>query len=345
MNTLNKQSETLIEKRVIRFDEFIPCTTAFIDARTPGSEKKENFCLIGSGVTENPGQIVHIDIPHGFDIGAARQPHGCKNSHHSHDTEEVFIIFSGDWKFTWGQEGEDGEVILSAGDTISIPTQVFRGFENVGADNGFMFSVLGLDNSGTAGQVVWAPYVFQQAKSHGLVLLEDGRLIDTVAGETVPDDTKEYTPISSEEAATQFHQLTLQDMANCIARKEDIRALSTGGLSQIPNATERAIIGCENPSENIGAGKIAWKHGFQVRHLTIEPNAQIPTHIRQEEEVVIVQHGKLTVESANQSVDLTAGDVFTASVNTPRCYQNNSRQPLQAFVVRRGNHPAAAQIL
>lgn len=345
MNTANNPSETKIEQRIIRFNDFIPCTTAFIDARTPGSDKKENFCLIGGGVAENPGQVTHIKIPHGFDIGAARQPHGCKNSHHSHDTEEVFMVFSGDWKFTWGQQGEDGEAVLSAGDTISIPTKVFRGFENVGADDGFMFSVLGLDESGSAGHVTWAPYVFHQAKSHGLVLMEDGRLIDTVAGEQVPDNANEYTPISSEEAATQFHKLTLEGMLNCVTLKDETPYLSAGGLSQLPNVTERAIIGCENPSENIGQGKMEWKHGFHVRHLTIEPNSRIPAHIRQEEEVIIVQQGELTVEAVNQSADLGPGDVFTAPINESRSYQNNTSQHLQAFVVRGGDHPKPAQML
>ena len=282
MDTVNQAYSFSIDQRVIRFNEFVPCKTAFIDARTPGSDKKDNFCLIGSGVAENPGQFTHIKIPHGFDVGGARQPRGCKNSHHSHDTEEVFIIFSGDWKFTWGQKGEDGEVKLSAGDVISIPTKVFRGFENIGADDGFMFSILGLDKNGTAGKVIWAPYVFQQAKSHGLVLLEDGRLIDTIAGEEVPDDSKEYTPISVEEASKEFLKLTLEDMDNCILRNEDLFSLPTGGVSHSNNVVERAVIGCENLSENMKQGKIAWEHGFHVRHLTIQPKASIPKHIRME---------------------------------------------------------------
>ena len=33
-----------IESRIIRYGELIPCKTAFIDAHTPGSDKKENFC-------------------------------------------------------------------------------------------------------------------------------------------------------------------------------------------------------------------------------------------------------------------------------------------------------------
>lgn len=345
MTRRNDLAENLLDQRVIRFTDFVPCTTAFIDARTPGSNQKENFCLIGSGVAENPGQVVHINIPHGFDIGAARQPHGCKNSHHSHDTEEVFIVFKGDWKFTWGQEGEDGEIVLSAGATISIPTQMFRGFENVGADDGFMYAVLGLDKSGSAGQVIWAPYVFHQAKSYGLVLLKDGRLIDTVAGETVPHDAHEYTPISRECAERDFRRFSVDQMAACVANKDQHETLKSGGLSIVDGVIERAVIGCANPAENMGSGKMDWCHGFQVRHLSICPGVQIPLHVRDEEEVLIIQQGVLRIDVHGHTSNLLPGDVFTAPVDQPRRYTNASELPLDAFVVRRGNHPAAAKFL
>ena len=171
--------------RLVRYGELVPCRTAFIDTRTPGSESKENFTIIGPGVAENPDQHVHIREPHGFNIGAARQPPGCVNSQHSHETAEVFWIHSGRWRFMTGEHGEDGEVVLERGDTISIPIHVFRGFENVGGGEGFMFAALGGDDPG---RVTWAPYVFDDARRYGLVLLESGRLIDTAAGEAVPDD-------------------------------------------------------------------------------------------------------------------------------------------------------------
>ena len=60
-----------MERRLVRFNELRPCTTAFIDTRTPGNQK-ENFTIIGPGVAENPDQYVHIDIPHGFNIGGVR---------------------------------------------------------------------------------------------------------------------------------------------------------------------------------------------------------------------------------------------------------------------------------
>ena len=180
--TANTTSELLAE-RLVRYDELRPCTTAFIDTRTPGSAEKENFTIIGPGVAESPDQHVHIEIPHGFNIGGARQPPNCVNSQHSHETAEVFIVHSGTWAFLLGPNKEDGEVVLGPGDTISIPIQVFRGFENIGEDVGFLFAVLGGDDPG---HVTWAPYVFDNAKEYGLILLEDGSLVDTTRARRFP---------------------------------------------------------------------------------------------------------------------------------------------------------------
>ena len=37
---------------IVRYGELVPCKTAFIDAHTPGSDKKENFTIIGGGVSK-----------------------------------------------------------------------------------------------------------------------------------------------------------------------------------------------------------------------------------------------------------------------------------------------------
>ena len=63
-----------MEARVVRYADLRPCYNAFIDTRTPGSQAKENFTVIGPGVSETPDQYVHIAEPHGFNIGGARQP-------------------------------------------------------------------------------------------------------------------------------------------------------------------------------------------------------------------------------------------------------------------------------
>ena len=333
-----------IQNCIIRFDEMTPCKTAFIDARTPGSDKKENFCLIGQGVAENPDQIVHIDRPHGFNIGAARQPRGCKNSHHSHNTEEVFMVHKGSWEFTWGEDGSDGSAVLHAGDTISVPIHFFRGFENVGEDDGIMFSILGLDDSGTAGHVLWAPQVFRDAQDYGLVLLEDGRLIDTAAGVEIPQDGKQIKPTTAEQAAS-MKTLSAADMAKCVATKDDLASLPTGGLSTLDGIREIAVIGTANSEESIAAGKMDWPHNFQMRRIQIEPGASIPIHVRAEEEVVIVQEGRLKVSTPELEFSLDKGDLFTAPVNMKRSYTNTSKQMTDIIVIRRGNSPQAAKFI
>ncbi|MFT6033015.1 MAG: mannose-6-phosphate isomerase-like protein (cupin superfamily) [Arenicella sp.] len=340
----NTQKLTLeqLEHRIVRLNEMVACKTAFIDARTPGSDEKENFCLIGEGVTENPDQIIHIDIPHGFNIGAARQPQGCKNSHHSHDTEEVFMIHSGTWQFTWGENGEDGSIIIGEGDTISLPANMFRGFENVGQDNALMFSILGLNSNGTAGQVVWAPYVFEQAEDYGLVLLEDGRLIDTAAGAIVPVDGI-VMAATTEADVKALDRLTAEDMTKCIASQTELESLNQGGHSGIDGVAEIAVIGVENENEGMAAGKMGWPHGFQLRRMHLEPGAVIDRHLRFEEEVVIVQQGSLDIICDDQSLTLSKGDLFSIPVASIRRFQNSSLKPVHLWVVRRGDKPISAQ--
>src|SRR6056297_1013106 len=104
-----------VKPQIVRYGELQPCKTAFIDAHTPGSDQKENFTIIGGGVSESPDQHVHISIEHGFNIGAAGQPPNCRNSLHDHRTAEAFFVLSGRWRFFWGEKGDAGEVIMQEG--------------------------------------------------------------------------------------------------------------------------------------------------------------------------------------------------------------------------------------
>jgi len=174
-----------MEQRIVRYGNLIPCKTAFIDAHTPGSDQKENFTIVGGGVSESADQHVHIRDTPGFNIGAAGQPPKCRNSLHSHTTAEVFFVLKGRWRFFWGRWGDAGEVTLEEGDIINIPTGIFRGFENIGTDYGMIMAILGGDDAG--GGVTWAPQVIEDAADHGLVLGENGKLYDTKQGATLPD--------------------------------------------------------------------------------------------------------------------------------------------------------------
>ena len=137
-----------MDLNIVRYGELVPCKTAFIDAHTPGSDRKENFTIIGGGVSESPDQHVHIRDTPGFNIGAAGQPPYCRNSLHMHSTAEVFFVLKGKWRFFWGRWGDAGEVTLEEGDIFNIPTGIFRGFENIGTDYGMIMAFLGGDDAG-----------------------------------------------------------------------------------------------------------------------------------------------------------------------------------------------------
>ncbi len=333
-------SANRLSERLVRYAELRPCTTAFIDTRTPGSKEKENFTIIGPGVAESPDQYVHIDIPHGFNIGAARQPPGCVNSQHSHETAEVFVVHKGRWAFYLGADREDGAVELEAGDTISIPIHVFRGFENIGKDVGFMFAVLGGDDPG---HVTWAPYVFEQANQYGLILLEDGSLVDTTRGEQIPTGKRRIRATTATDVA-KLRKMSAEELQDCVVRASELTqeaacTLAPAGIREYP------IIGAESPAEGMAAGRMSWPHGFQVRHVAVDPQIETYQHSRGEEEVVMMHRGLLTLEFPDGEIDLTAGDVLTVPIGMPRKFCNKSSETAEAYVVRGGDHPRPADII
>lgn len=326
-----------LRERLVRYDELRPCTNAFIDTRTPGSDKKENFTIIGPGVAENPEQHVHIRIPHGFNIGGARQPPGCTNSQHSHKTAEVFVIQHGGFRFKTGVDGTSGSVDLAPGDVISIPINAFRGFDTIGSEQSFMFSVLGGDDPG---RVLWAPYVFEQAQSYGLQLLQSGRLIDTRRGDAPPHDDPPMRPTSAEDIA----QLTVLDSAGiaaCTVRRAELGRQGFGPFAALSGVRETPVIGAANVAESMPAGPLAWRHGFHLRSLHLDAGASIPLHRRFEEEVLFVHKGRLRVAWPGGHFDLGAGDTFTVPIGLARTFKNIGDAMSECYVVRGGDLPAA----
>jgi len=215
-----------IQDRIVRYGDLQPCKTAFIDAHTPGSNQKENFTIIGGGVSESPDQHVHLTDQIGFNIGAAGQPPKCHNSLHSHTTAEVFFVLKGRWRFFWGRTGTDGEFIAEEGDIFNIPTGIFRGFENVGTDYGMIMAILGGDDAG--GGVTWAPQVIDDAREHGLILGENGVLYDTKKGEDLPEDVS-VMPLLTEDELRAFPIAPIEGVIrDYVARYWDLMALASG---------------------------------------------------------------------------------------------------------------------
>ena len=289
MNELN------INNRLVRYGELIPCKTAFIDTHTPGSDQKENFTIIGSGVSENPEQHVHISIPHGFNIGAAGQPPKCNNSLHSHRTAEVFFVLSGRWRFFWGRYGNAGEVILEKGDIFNIPTGIFRGFENIGETYGMLMAILGGDDAG--GGVIWAPEVLSEAKKHGLILSEKGKIYDTLKDQQIPNNENEMRPLKDDELKNFPEYTTSEVVPYYVARYLDLYSLSS--------ETSCKVIGEK--------GKIYDKPGFEVEFISDKSKNNYGIYTK--DVVFMPVDGYWRIKSEMFDIILNPGDTFSLPKN------------------------------
>jgi quercetin dioxygenase-like cupin family protein len=165
-------------RRHLKRSDYVACVEAFIDCRLPGSMPKENFSMIGPGVTQNASQVINLREPHGFNVGAAGMYPGITNNLHLHFTSETFIVPEGSYLLRWGVKGDEGELLLEAGDIAVMPTWAFRGFSAVGENFGLLFTVLGGDDTGG---IIWSPDVLTRARETGLWLSRDNEVIDSLA--------------------------------------------------------------------------------------------------------------------------------------------------------------------
>jgi mannose-6-phosphate isomerase-like protein (cupin superfamily) len=312
-----------------------------VDARRPGSDRKENFTIIGPGVSENPNQYVHIPEPHGFNIGAARQPGSCLNSQHSHETAEVFVIHSGHWRFLFGvNAGDDGHLDAGPGDVVSVPIHMFRGFKKLDDGIGFLWVALGQDDPG---KVTWAPRVFDLARQYGLVLLKGGKLVDTTQGESVPAGA-ELEQAPNDELIRRLATPSLEKLAQGVVRLADMRGNPASPLAG-PGVEECPVITPTDTKDGFAPGPIVgwWPHGFNLRCLRMETGAHVKPHARDEEEVIFVHRGTLEVATPQGTVLLGAGDTLSTPKGLERAFRAMCSDGVVAYVVRGGDEAGAVR--
>ncbi len=334
---MSKELSSELLKRIVRYKDLVPQKLSYVITRTEGSTEEETFSVIGRGTIENmTDRHIHMDFPHGFNMGGARMPPGAVNQQHSHTTAEVFLVHKGNWTFTLGPNKEDGTIEVGVGDLISIPTLVFRGFYNSGANIGHLVSILGEDDPG---RVTWAPYVFDAVEGSGLLLLENGTLVDTVAGEKVPEGAKLTKPTTVADLP-RFRRVTATDMRSWYVRLNELQPCPTAPLTR-DGVEECLVIGIANEAENVPAAPISTPHGFQVRRIRMIPGASVPAHARNEVEVLFVHSGGVQIEIGGNVVQLGTGDYFSIPAGMFRAWKNTGSEKNDIQVVRGGDKPAA----
>lgn len=322
-----------VRRRTILRTDWVPCKAAFIDCRTPGSDQKDNYSFIGAGVSQSADQYVNLVDPHGFNLGAAGMPNGVTNNLHLHFTAEVFINFGGTYRLRWGADGRQGEYVSTDGDVISVPTWIFRGFTNEGADDGILLTVLGQDDTGG---IVWGPSVLKEAATHGLYLSADNRLIDTVAGDVVDDSVELVRPMDQADI-DKLDVFTTDEFATRVVTPAGRRfvehpflcsGLMGGGVHLAP------VIGYGMVEDRRAVPHLHEQHGFSVAWLRGRAGDGMLTHRHDRAQVVTVKSGTWRVHvntgSGRTHVDLGPLDSFSVPAGAWRSVEvldTDSGQP------------------
>lgn len=326
--------------RLIPFEALVPCQLAFIDCKLPGSERKSNYSIIGAGVTQSTDQFVNLAEPHGFALGVAAMPHGVTNNLHMHYTAEVFMVYRGEWTFRWGPDGRDGEVVGRAGDTLSIPTWIFRGFTNTGPDDSWIFTLLGRDESGG---VVWHPSILGNAAEHGLYLTRDNMMIDTTTGATKPADDELIVPLTDADIASMQHY-SPEQMAQRLVRADELRWSRKALLDHVipgHGAELAPVIGPGMTEDRLAEPKITNPHGFSLEYMRIAPGETVGPFRLAPKQVLIVRQGTLEVTLGNDAAATSAvaepWATFAVPADCWRSYRSISSESVVMSVTTAGD--------
>jgi len=277
-------------RRIIEPSQFIADTEAFVDVRIERSKGKASYSFIGPGVSQNAAQSINLTVPHGFNVGAASMPHGVVNNPHLHYTAEVFICTRGSFKMTVGRNSEQA-VDIEVGDVFVAPTWVFRGFENTGPDDSWVFVVLGGDDTGG---IIWSPDVLREAADTGLHLAPDNSLIDAAAGES-PESV--VTPAS--DAALAHIDSYSDDQLEAHVVRNDSRAWSDQALlsSVLPGHTSAVApaLGFGMTEDRRHRAPVMTAQGFSVEWLRLAPGQSTGTHRLAESQVLLLAEGDWSI--------------------------------------------------
>ena len=319
-----------ITSRLAKFDELIPSNIPFVEGKLKGHQDRKNYSVIGPGVSEDAKQNVKIAEEHGFNIGAVSAAPMNGSGLHSHTTAEVFIIHAGSWRFYWGVDGTEGEVILNRGDVASFPTNMFRGFQNVGEDEALMFVVLGENDPGV---ITWTPKLLKDAKDSGMVLMNDNSLIDT-AKQQIPDEDKIIQPLKEQELET-FDHYTSSEIEKYVIRLNDSEKYFVDDEHYNSNKIINYIDHL-NIHNKTFEPYIPHKTGFSLSLLQGK-NAHIHEYALEKSEVFNCLDGEWEIQCDGEKVVIGARDTFSVPKNSVRSIKQIGDTAGKLFIIRQTN--------
>ncbi len=333
-----------LKERFIPFAALRYSTEAFVDYAIPECTPKYNYALIGPGVSQNPNQPINLREQHGFQVGGVSIPHGKVNPPHMHFTCEVFLCARGDWRLEWGFNPEPLAAALGEYDIVSVPTWIYRSFINTGADDGFMFTVLGGDSTGG---ILWGPSTLAAAAAQGVLLTEDYRIVDTRRGEQLAAGERLIQPMTTAEIAA-LRVWSEAEMASRVVRFADLRWSANGLLdSALPGCGGQLApaIGLGMVQDRDCQAPISNAHGMSVEWLRIPAGGGVSRHRLAEKQVLITQSGsvELAIDTRQGQVSYplqggAAGwDSFALPADCWRSLRNSGPDPALVLLLTGGD--------
>lgn len=336
-------TEADLTARVVQPTDFVADTEAFVDVRIERSKGKASYSFVGPGVSQNADQHISIAEPHGFNVGAATMPHGVYNNAHLHYTPEVFVCTRGNWRIDIGR-GREQAVQLAVNDIFSAPTWVFRGFENTGPDDGFLFVVLGGDDTGG---IIWEPAVLREAAATGMYLGRDNSLVDARNGD-VPAGVLE--PLSDRQLAS-IDSYSQSELSEHLVQPGQLRWSQAALLSRVlgpEHSIELApVIGHGLTQDRRSRSPICTPHGFALEWLRVAPGASTGLHRHGDSQVVLLIEGDWEValnEPAHEvSTQPVVGSLASIPASAWRDLRNVGTTPARAVIVTGSDSPSRVE--
>ncbi|MEO5733073.1 MAG: hypothetical protein ABIN96_06810 [Rubrivivax sp.] len=330
-----------LRRRHIRRSQYVSCDDAFIDVRLPGSTPKENYSIIGPGVTQNASQVINLREPHGFNIGAAGMAPGITNNLHLHFTAEVFIVCEGSFTLRWGASGDEGEARLEEGDVVCMPPWMFRGFSNAGSRHGFLMTVLGGDDTGG---IIWSPDVMHRARATGLWLGKDNQMIDVAAGSPPPSEDRllPLMPPAEVEALRRWSSAGLMARAVKPAQR-DFRTATLDAVLPGHGWMIAPVIGFGISQHRDHRPAVSDPQGFSVEWVQVPPGQCSAAFTLDEVAVLVHAQGPLSVAfndgDALVNTRLGAWDTLSLPSGTLRRFINTGTESASALLIVNGDAP------
>ncbi|MEO8187362.1 MAG: hypothetical protein ABI580_08385 [Burkholderiaceae bacterium] len=333
-----------LEERFIPFSSLRYSTDAFIDYRIPGCGPKYNYALVGPGVSQNPNQPVSLREHHGFQVGGVAMPPGTVNPPHMHFTCEVFICTRGRWELRWGFNPEPSVAEFGVGDICSVPTWIYRGFKNVGSEDGFMFTALGGDDTGG---ILWGPTTLEAAAHEGVYLTDDYRIVDEQMGQKLGPTDRRLEPMTPEEIDG-LRKWSPEEMARRIVRFVDLQ-WSTNALldSALPGCggALAPVVGLGFTQDRDHVAPVTDAHGLSIEWLRVPAGGAVQRHRLHEKQVLIMKGGTIDLQLEADDGEVShrlggtaeAWDSFALPGSVWRSFRNAGDEPAFALLITQGD--------